>query len=256
LGELINENRIYIKDISKEYKDEFGFKVSLLKNITLSLEIDKVTSIIAPEGSGKTSLLKIIAGIDNPTGGGINYHHHFKNICIPTISSSFPWMTVVENIKFARPDISGENLNAILELIGLDGYENHIPNNKSTGFRYRISLGRALAANPDFIILDEPFLNMDIETKEECYQLTRDIFLQKNIPFVLGTNNITEAVFLSDKIYLMKKNPGEIIDFVDNTLPKNRNLNSITSSQFNEIRVSIEETFKMKESYKSLNFSI
>ncbi len=252
----MEEKKLEIISISKEYSDEFGFKVKLLNNISFEISPGKFTGIVAPEGSGKTSLLKIISGLENPTRGQIIANRFMNIVFIPSGPSSFPWFTVMENLKFASKLDSEKQLQKIIKIIGLEGYENHIPHNKSLGFRFRIALGRALANKADLIVLDEPFNEMDIVTKEEIYELIRKIFVTTKIPFLLGTTNITEAIFLADKIHLMKKNPGEFIDKLDVNLPPERKIQLMSEPSFNDLRIKVENIFKTKESYKSLNFYI
>ena len=252
----MKNTKLEIINVSKEYKDDFGFKVSLLENISFEISPERCSAVIAPKGSGKTSLLKIIAGLENPTSGQIIEHRFMNIVFIPTKPSSFPWFTVNENLKFGSKLESEDELKNIVKIIGLEGYENHIPHNKSLGFRFRIAMGRALANKADLIILDEPFNEMEIVTKEEMYDLVRNIFREYKIPFLIGTTNITEAIFLADKIHLMKKNPGKLIDELDVDLPAGRNVQILSEPGFNEIRVKIENIFKTKESYKSLNFYI
>lgn len=252
----MESTKIILNNISKEYSDEFGFRINLLQNISFTLTLNQSTSLIAPKGSGKSSLLRIISGIEIPTGGTISKDNKSNIALIPSKPSSFPWLNVQENIRFAKPGITAANEKELLKLVGLDGYETHFPHNKSLGFRFRISLARALAVEPALIILDEPFDEMDIITKEEIYNLVRELELKKHIPFLIGTSNITEAVFLADKVFLMKKNPGEIIDSLEIDLPADRKDNIIVTEKFNQIRIKIENSFKSKESYKVLNFSI
>lgn len=248
--------QIILNNISKEYSIEFGFRINLLQNISFTLPLNKSVSIIAPKGSGKSSLLKIISGIETPTAGTITNHDKFNVVLIPSKPSSFPWLNVQENIRFANPEISADKEKELLLTVGLDGYETHFPHNKSLGFRFRIALARALAVDPDLILLDEPFNEMDITTKEEIYNLIRKAEFNTHISFLIGTSNITEAVFLADKVFLMKKNPGEIIDDFEIDLPADRRDDIIVTDSFNQIRVKIGNSFKSKESYKVLNFSI
>jgi NitT/TauT family transport system ATP-binding protein len=102
------------------------------------------------------------------------------------------------------------SLNEIISLIELTGYESHFPDNKSYGFRFRIALGRALAVNPLFVLADDSFRIMDPETKTEIYDLIKNICSKSEITFIAATADISEAVILSDRILLMRKNPGRI----------------------------------------------
>lgn len=243
-----------ITNLSKVYTDQVGYRINLLENISAEIKENEFISFLAPSGSGKTSLLKILAGLDEPTSGQIE---NFKNrvIFIPTKPSSYPWLNVEENISFESPK-SVEEINNIINLVGLSGYEDHYPDNKSEGFRFRISLGRALTHNPKIILIDEPFNNLNHVTRQEIYLMLRNIFIKTGISFVLGTINITEAVFLSEKIYLMKKNPGEIIDYMQISLPKVREIKIIDDASFVNLRDKVEQKLKEKLNRLLYNFSI
>ncbi|MCB0730481.1 MAG: ABC transporter ATP-binding protein [Ignavibacteriae bacterium] len=240
--------------ISKVYQDQVGYRINLLHDINFNICENEFVTILAPIGSGKTSLLKIIADLDKPTSGIVESELN-QRIYIPSKPSSFPWLNVEENISF-NSNLSSEEIQNIIDEIGLHGYEYHFPNNKSEGFRFRISLGRALANNPEVIILDEPFNNLNTATRKEIYTLVKTISKKTNVPFLLGTTNITEAIFLSDKIYLMKKNPGEILEVVNVELPKKRDIEIIESDEFLSIRNKIEDILKEKTSKVLYNFSI
>jgi ABC-type nitrate/sulfonate/bicarbonate transport system ATPase subunit len=247
---------IQLKNISKSYSDEFGYKTNLLKNISFDIPEGKICSIIAPTGSGKSSLLKIIASLENQTEGEITNRENYKLFYIPSEPSSFPWLNVKENILFEidNPDVS--KFNEAVKLVGLEGYETHVPNNKSLGFRLRIMLGRAIVRSASLIVVDEPFTKMDEETKSEMYKLIREINLSNKISFLLATTNISEALFLSNNILLMKKNPGEIFAGIEVKLSDNRDIDIFTSSEFIQLRTDIENSFKKIDTQKLFNISI
>jgi ABC-type nitrate/sulfonate/bicarbonate transport system ATPase subunit len=226
----------------------------LLKDISFNSDSINFTTLLAPVGSGKSSLLKILAGLDKPTTGNIDTNL-MKRVFIPSSPSSFPWLSVYDNIAF-NSKLSNEQILEIINQVGLSGYENHFPHNKSEGFRFRISLGRALSNNPDMIIIDEPFDNLNTATRSEIYSMLRKIFINNSIPFILGTTNITEAILLSDEIYLMKKNPGEIIDKIAIELPRDRTPSIIDSDEFISVRTKIESVFKVRADRQLYNFSI
>lgn len=240
--------------ISKRYTDRVGYNINLLKEISFSIEDNNFTTLLAPVGSGKTSLLKILAGLDLQTSGVIETNCN-KRIFIPSQPSSFPWLSVSENIRL-NSNYNKEEIFEIIDLVGLHGYEDHFPHNKSEGFRFRISLGRAIANKPDIIFIDEPFNNLNTSTRQEIYYLMRSIFIQKSIPIIFGTTNITEAIYLSDKIYLMKKNPGEIVDEVNIKLTDKREIDIMNGKEFISIRTEIENTFKDRIDRQLYNFSI
>lgn len=247
---------IQLKNISKSYSDEYGYKTNLLKNISFDIPEGKICSIIAPTGSGKTSLLKIIASLEAQSEGEIIYREDKKLIFIPSEPSSFPWLNVKENILFEIDSPSELKFNEAVKLVGLEGYETHFPNNKSLGFRFRIMLGRAIVRDASLIVVDEPFTKMDEETKSEMYKLIREINLTKKMSFLFATTNISEALFLSNNIFLMKKNPGEIFENIEVKLSDKRDVDIFTSSEFIHLRTGIENSFKKIDTQKLFNISI
>lgn len=245
---------IQIKEISKDYNNRAGYKINLLKKISFEIADSQIVSIIAPAGAGKSTLLKIISGLEMSDGGEII--NSGKIIFIPSEPSSFPWLNVTQNILFAVEDEKSIDLKKLIHAVGLEGYENHFPHNKSFGFRFRISLARSLAHKPSLICLDEPFNKVDETTKAEILQLVRKINQEFGTAFLLASGNISEALFLSDEIYVMKKNPGEIIAKINVELPRERRLDIFNSEKFLQQRNNLEQLFKSNESNQLLNISI
>lgn len=250
----MNKPVLTLNNISKHYIDKVGYNINLLNKISLALNTNEFLTILAPRGSGKTSLLKIISGLEQPTNGVIETNGN-KLIFIPTKPSSFPWLNVRENISF-NSNLSSERISEIIDLVGLNGYTEHFPHNKSEGFRFRIALGRALANMPDVLVIDEPFANLNSRTREEIYLLLRTLYNSEKLTIIFGTTNITEAIFLSDKIYLMKKNPGEIIGKLIVDLEEKRELPLMESKEFQTSRNQIEELFKINLERALYNFSV
>lgn len=247
-------NDLEIKKLSKEFVDETGFRKNLFQNISFDVEKNSFTTVLAPTGMGKSSFLKIISGLETQSSGEIIKKEDTKIIYIPTEPSSFPWMTVKENISFALDD--KRDIKKYINIVGLDGYEDHIPHNKSLGFRFRISLARALAIEPSIIVLDEPFNKMDIKTKAEIYSLVNKINCNEKQTMLLGTTNITEAIYLSDKIILMKKDPAEILEEIKIEFDKERNYELLDKDEFHLMRTRIEKIYKQHQSQKLFNLSI
>ncbi len=197
---------IKIEQLTKNYSDIFGYTIHLFKDISFNIEQGKVTSILASQGSGKSTLLKIVAGVEE----GI-YKADGRRIFIPTKQSSFPWLNVNENIKFNNKSISGESVKEIINFVGLEGYEDHYPDNNSVGFRFRISLARAIINNPQLILIDESISTLPYKRKLEFYLLLRKVTSQKGIPILYSTSSVSEAIRLSDKIILLNQTPSKIV---------------------------------------------
>ncbi len=250
----MNDANLKLDNISKDYIDSVGFNIHLLENISVSVGQNEFVTILAPKGSGKTSLLKIACKLENPTSGKVETGK-IKIAFIPSKPSSFPWFNVEENISY-NSKLKRKEIFEIINLVGLNGYEDHFPHNQSEGFRFRISLGRAIANEPEIIVIDEPFNKLNDKTREEIYLLTREIFIHKKLTILFGTTNISEAIFLSDKIYLMKKNPAEIIKKIRVDLDKKRELSLMGSKSFQSSRNEIEEIFKNKLESTLYHFSV
>ena len=253
-----------LESISKNYSEEAGLNINILEDINFEIgaaETGTITSILAPFGSGKSTLLKIISGLIEPSKGKIFYYDAERGKKIPYIPekpSSFPWLNVRENIELVLglSEDKKFNLNQIISLVGLTGYEEHFPHNKSTGFRFRISLARALALNPVLILIDDAFKLMKKESKSEIYDLLTDLSSNKKQSFVLATTNLIETVRLSDKIILMSKKPGKIIKEIKINKDDKPALNDNKSEIFTTIKSEIETSFQAVESLTMINYSV
>jgi len=250
------ENIFEVKNLSKDYSDTSGYNIHLLEGITFNLDEGTINSILAPTGAGKSSLLKILAGLEQLTQGTIEVNRsNEKVIYIPSKPSSFPWCSVKENLALVNSD---ENrIKEVIEAVGLEGYDDHFPDNDSYGFRLRVSLGRAIIANPKIIILDEPFSNqMKPVTLERMYELVLFLRTKYGITFIIGTSNVPESILLSDKVYLMQKNPGKIIDSIDIKFEEERNLELMHSPKFIGFRNRIEEILRKDKTQKLSNITV
>ena len=227
-----------IKNLSKLFHGPAGSRIHVLDGINFIIDSagnnGRLTSVLSPAGAGKTTLLKIISALEKPSGGEVilkekEYLQPDGRITyIPENASSFPWMSVDQNIEFAlnlkkinKEDVK-KRKDEVISLVGLGGYGNHYPHEKSSGFRFRISLARALAIQPEVILLDDCFKNLHSETKKELHDLIKSIKQQLNVSFILATSNISEAVDLSGNILLLKKSPGKIFRQI-NVIEFNKN---------------------------------
>jgi ABC-type nitrate/sulfonate/bicarbonate transport system ATPase subunit len=195
----------------------------VLKELSFSVSISRgaVNIFLIPSKAGATSLMKIIAGLDKDFSGEVKLSLSTaaeaprKIVFIPSEPSSFPWLNVEENIIYSAGEDAAqkeETVKKVIELTGLEGYEKHFPDNKSLGFRFRISLARALASIPDVIILDNPFRNMDKMTREELYPVIISAAQNYAPFFILATDNITEASGFKGGTNLFGSNPFRLIE--------------------------------------------
>lgn len=253
-----------LESVNKTYSAEAGLKINVLEDISLEIQASDtgtITSILAPFESGKSTLLKIISGITDYASGRIYINDSETKKRIPIITekpSSFPWFNVAQNIQlvFEFSENNKYTLAELISMVGLKGYEDHFPNNKSFGFRFRISLARALALNPEFILIDDSFRVMRKESREEIYVLLKELSLKKKKNFILATTNVVEAIQLSDKIFLMSKKPGKIIRMIETQRDESSYFENRKSEKFTLYKTEIEQTFESVGALTKINFSV
>ncbi len=256
-----------LSGITKIFSDDYGTKKKVLEDVSFTIPAGspKIASILASFGSGKSTLFKIISCVEKPTSGevilgGEKYLQAAgKIVLIPENSSSLPWLNVRNNIELAcRLETCGKKDNGIsikdmIGLSGLSGYENHFPHNLSSGFRFRISIARALMFNPFVLLLDDCFKKMDADAREEMYSLICEISQKVDTHFLLATTNVTEALRLSGTIFLMSKEPAKIYSKFE--IP-GEFINDYKNEKFIEYRRLIEETYNKENQQGTMNFSI
>ncbi len=257
------DNILELRNICKDYLLPGGGNLRVLDNINFEIPAEdsgKIISILAQFRSGKSTLLKIISSIEKPDQGVINFSkNEYPNetgriIYLPENAVSYPWLSVQGNLEMAlklNKNKKKLSLKEIISLVELTGYENYFPHNSSYGFRFRIALGRALGVNPEIILIDDSFRAMDLITRREIYALVKTINSSTGITFILATANITEAVELSERLLLMKKNPGRI--FYDLRMQKS-SLKDLT--YLNNTRDEIQRIFRKEDLPHTLQLTI
>ncbi len=227
---------LHIENLTKEFYSPTGYKLRLFEDLSFNVLPNQTTTVFAPQGSGKSTLLKILAGLDNGYEGEVKIKDDGKVLLIPDKPDSFQWLSVVDNVKFFAKNLDESEIRKIFDDVGLSGYENHFPHPKSAGFRFRISLARALALKPSVILIDDYFKNIaDFETYSEILELVRKLnIVYDKITFVITTANLTEAVFLGEQILLLGKHPAHLIATIENVLPANRDSKILRTGEFEE----------------------
>jgi len=237
---------ISIKNITKTYNSISGHDTNALKNITLNIEKDDFISIVGTSGSGKTSLLKLISGIDTPTKGEIIFKR--KNSKIGYVfqeNTVFPWRTVQNNIGFplevnhVTKTIRHDKINNICKLVGLplEQFLHKYPHELSGGQKRRVAIGMALAFEPEILLLDEPTSQLDDLTKYHIQKTLLSIWRQKGITIILVTHDINEAIFLSEKVVSLKS--GIINDVFEIDITRPREFETYKSKEFSKYHTQV-----------------
>ena len=232
--------RILIEKLNKKYTNRRrvprgddhpvlnqGDLVTVLMDIHLHIQDGEMVCFLGPSGCGKSTLLRIIAGFETPTAGKLRINDNpvkgpsADHIFVFQHSGLFPWMTVAENVGLGvrhlkDPRQIHEQVKEYVEMVELDGFEQYSPRQLSGGMQRRAELARALAVNPDIMIMDEPFSGLDFLThmkmREEVVNM--HTFIQKTI--LLVTHNIDDALIMGDRIVILGGNPTGVI--MDRTL--------------------------------------
>ncbi len=228
MGEL-KTLQIKISGLSKNVQNELGISKTVFENLSCLLEFKSgiITSVISQNTAEASEFLKIIAGIDSFSKGKIEFAVDGKNservntVYIPQKPSSFPWLSVQEDVETGvqQKNLLNEDfkkrIKNILNETGLEGYETHYPHNRSLGFRFRISMARALANNPDLIILDNPFTELDPVTKEEIKLLIKSIATKEPVMILAVLTDPFEAASLSDTVLLLNLSSKNMVEGIN-----------------------------------------
>ncbi|MBN3940501.1 MAG: nitrate/sulfonate/bicarbonate ABC transporter ATP-binding protein [Nostoc sp.] len=231
------EHLIALKSVSKSYQQPNGQQIVILENINLELRPGEIVALLGPSGSGKSTLMRIVAGLIAPSQGEVIYHNRplvGLNPGVAIVFQSFalyPWLTVLENVELGLkakgevPDSRRQKALRMIDIIGLDGFENAYPKELSGGMRQRVGFARALAVEPELLCMDEPFSALDVLTAENLRFELLDLWLERRIPtqaILIVTHGIEEAVIMADRIIVLGRNPGRIRADLPVTLPHYR----------------------------------
>jgi len=216
----IMDNHVELDNVSKFYDVEK--KLHALHEVSFGIGLGEFVSIVGPSGCGKSTLLKIIAGLDRPSSGEVRFNGgpvrgpHEKISMVFQAFGLFPWRSVLENVEYGlemqkvpkkeRRELSEE----YLEMVGLGGYEHMYPKQLSGGMRQRVGIARALAVEPEVVLMDEAFSAIDEVTAEVLREEVTDIHKQTGKTFVLVTHNLSEAIEMADKVVVLSSRPARV----------------------------------------------
>ena len=225
------EQLIKINNITKEFSLD-GEKQTVLSEISFDAKKRDFVCIVGPSGCGKSTLLRIIAGLIKPTSGSIEMPHNTKIAMVFQNFALFPWLTVESNVSYGL-DIRGDEKSKIAETtkrligeMGLAGVDQKHPKELSGGMKQRVGIARALAIEPDILLLDEPFSALDIFTANKLRKELLDIWQKNNLTIIMVSHLIDEAVELANKVVVMSSGPGEIKAIEEINLPRPRDSRS------------------------------
>jgi ABC-type nitrate/sulfonate/bicarbonate transport system ATPase subunit len=220
-----------------------GETISVLENINLAVADGEFVCLLGPSGCGKSTLLNTMAGFLSPTSGEVRVNNEIvqgpdpRRIFVFQERGVFPWLTVEGNIAFGLAKLTRDDrerrIAHYVQMVGLQGFERAYPSELSGGMKQRLEVARALAVNPDMLLLDEPFGALDSITRLTMRQELLRIWQTEQKTIVFVTHDIDEAVQLADRVVVMSARPASIQQIVTIDIPHPRD---ISSARYLELR--------------------
>ncbi len=246
-------SKLFVDKASKTYDTNSG-PLHAVAEFSMSIKDGEFACIVGPSGCGKTTLLWSIAGLHSLTSGEVYLDGERVDGPNPQMGMVFqeanllPWRNLTKNIelpfeiKGQKPD--RDRIEKLLERVGLTGFGNKMPRELSGGMQQRAAIVRALSFNPSVLLMDEPFGALDAFTRDEMNLLVEEIWLETRKTILFVTHNIAEAVFLSDRVFVMSARPGRLAKIFDIPFPRPRTLDLLASKEVfdlvNEIKEEIQ----------------
>jgi NitT/TauT family transport system ATP-binding protein len=226
---------IEVKEVYKNFGIKDHENAPILEDINLEVKEGEFLAILGPSGSGKSTLLRIIAGLIPASKGTVTYLGNAIQGVNPGVAmvfqsfALFPWLTVLENVmlgleskKLSKAEKYDKALK-VIDVVGLDGFENAYPKELSGGMRQRVGIGRALVSDPDVLLMDEPFSALDVLTAENLRRDLLELWLDKKIPtksIILVTHGIEEAVYMADRAIILSAGPARVVEEITINIPR------------------------------------
>ena len=244
---MAGDNKLKIENVYKEYDTSKG-KMVALNGANLDIAENEFICVVGPSGCGKSTLLNIIAGLLEPTSGtvyldgkpiegtGMERGVVFQQYAL------FPWRTVLKNVMFGpemkkKPKNQAEEIaRKYIKAVGLEGFENSYPKELSGGMKQRVAIARAYAANPEVLLMDEPFGALDAQTRQSMQNWLLEIWedFHKTVLFV--THDMDEAIYLSDIIYVFSGRPGYVKEKITVHLKRPRKQEDMLETDFWDLK--------------------
>jgi NitT/TauT family transport system ATP-binding protein len=213
---------ISLQRVCKEFRLGRGTTVQALDDLTLEVDEGQFIALIGPSGCGKSTALRLMAALDEPTSGTVLIEgaHPREAVRDRRLGVAFqdhallPWLNASDNIalpfRIAGRQVDEDRVRGLIELVGLEGFEQARPKHLSGGMKQRVAIARALALEPDILLLDEPFGSLDAVTRRRLNLELQAIWVEQAVTTVLITHSVDEAVFMADRVYVLSPRPGRV----------------------------------------------
>jgi NitT/TauT family transport system ATP-binding protein len=231
--------------------------VVAFRNVDLQIRNQEVLCVVGPSGCGKTTLLRCIGGLLAPSSGQVLIDGQAVDCPREGVAIVFqhfgllPWKSVMDNVAFglriagAPREVITERLDHYIQLVGLAGFENHYPYQLSGGMQQRVGLARALAIDPEILLMDEPFASVDAQTREVLQEELLQLHERERKTMIFITHSIDEAIILGDRVAVMASRPGRIKEILTVDFARPRDPAAVRAqSRYTELRNHIWEELR------------
>jgi len=250
--------KLSVEGLCKTFRTGKG-EVDALREVSLNVHRREFVSVIGPSGCGKSTLIRILAGLDYPTGG--RFLLDGKPVSGPGADRGmvfqgytlFPWLTVKRNVMFGL-EVNGRSGSAVeqeamqwIELVGLSRAADSYPSQLSGGMKQRVAIARALANQPQILFMDEPFGALDAQTRSQMQAYLLQIWKNVDVTIMFVTHDLDEAIYLSDRILVLKAHPGEVQELIEVPVPRPRSPEQFISGEFLAVKKRLEALIHPKK---------
>lgn len=241
-----------VRHLGKVFRAKHKETVAL-SNISFTMHRREFLCVVGPSGCGKSTLIRILAGLEEQTSGEVLLEG--KPVTGPGRDRGmvfqgytlFPWLTVKRNVMFGLEVNDCSSFEAErqarqwLQLIGLEKFADFYPHQLSGGMKQRVAIVRALANQPRILLMDEPFGALDAQTRAKMQTHLLEIWKKIDVSIVFITHDLDEAIFLADRILVLKAHPGEVLELIEVPVPRPRHLGQFISDEFIATKARLEE---------------
>lgn len=253
-----------VQGLGKEFETQGG-SITALKDINFKTHKREFVCVIGPSGCGKSTLIRILAGLETPSSGkmlldGKEVHGPgpdrgmvFQGYTL------FPWLTVKKNVMFGleqaghSKQVAEEDARQWIDLVGLTSFVDSYPHQLSGGMKQRVAIARALANQPRILLMDEPFGALDAQTRAKMQSYLMDIWQNIDITVLFITHDLDEAIYLADRILVLKAHPGEVQELIEVPVPQPRSPDQLLSPEFLATKKRLEELIHPPEEGDEMN---
>jgi NitT/TauT family transport system ATP-binding protein len=254
-----------VKGLGKEFATPQG-SVTALRDINFKTHRRELVCVIGPSGCGKSTLIRILAGLEAHSSGEVLLDGKAVHGPGPDRGmvfqgyTLFPWLTVKQNVMFGlkvskKSGMEDREAMQWIDLVGLNKFANHYPHQLSGGMKQRVAIARALANQPRILLMDEPFGALDAQTRARMQSYLLEIWKNIDITILFITHDLDEAIFLADRILVLKAHPGEVQELIEVPVPHPRTPEQLMSPEFLATRARLEQLIHPPRSEEEMGLS-